>query len=46
MGRQYYDKVVLSPRNRIDEVDVDTMDVPEGYIYYGLLEIIDGLKTI
>jgi hypothetical protein len=43
MGRQYYDRVVLTPEI-INEVDL--MDIPEGYIYYGLLEIIDGLKTI
>jgi hypothetical protein len=43
MGRQY-DKVVLTPEI-IDEVDVDLMDIPEGYIYYGLLRS-STLKTI
>jgi hypothetical protein len=41
-GRLFYDAVLHSPE-LIDELDLSHLEAPEGYIYYGILEILDEL---
>lgn len=43
-GKIFYDTVVASP-HVIDELDLSQLETHEGYIYYGLLEILDEMKT-
>jgi hypothetical protein len=43
-GRFFYNAVVASPE-LIDELDLSHLEAPEGYVYYGLLEILDEFTT-